>query len=100
MYLSIGYIGVSHFGGNPVVCDFIVYGPIGTVYEGGNFKLSVTFVPGYPYRVPVVVFKTRIFSINVITQVSQSFSVYMFPAFYYLKYYSRKRLAGPESCLI
>lgn len=64
------WIGVGGYGGVPVVCDFVVQGPAGTAYDGGFFSLKVTFEAGYPYRIPTVVFTTRIFAANVLTLVN------------------------------
>ena len=59
------FIGVSGYGGVPVVCEFVIAGPNGTPYETSFYKLLVTFEPGYPYRCPEVIFKNRIFAVNV-----------------------------------
>ena len=59
---------VEHYGGSPVNCDFKITGPEGSPYEGGNFLLRVTFLDGYPYKKPDVVFITRIFHVNVVLQ--------------------------------
>jgi ubiquitin-protein ligase len=59
---------VYHYGGTPVVCDFILIGFAETPYENGQFKLRVVFQAGYPYQKPQIHFQTRIFSANILTQ--------------------------------
>ena len=60
---------MAGYGGVPVVCDFVIIGPTDTAYEGGYFTLRVTFEPGYPYKIPTVLFTTRIFAVNIMTSV-------------------------------
>lgn len=45
-----------------------IIGPTGTVYEGGIFRLEIKFGPEYPYKSPVVTFKTRIIHPNISQQ--------------------------------
>lgn len=59
------FIGVSGYGGVPVVCDFVIAGPTGTSYENSYYELQVTFETGYPYKAPEVVVKNRIFAVNI-----------------------------------
>jgi ubiquitin-protein ligase len=66
------FIRVYHYGGNPVKADYIISGPPGSIYEGGDFIFSVEYVSGYPYTMPNCCFSTRIFALNVITQMSGS----------------------------
>lgn len=66
------YCTVSHYGQTPVVAVFNIKGPVGSVYEGGVFALQVTYHAGYPFKMPEVKFLTRIFHINVITQLDSS----------------------------
>ncbi|KAJ3968944.1 ubiquitin-conjugating enzyme/RWD-like protein [Lentinula raphanica] len=40
-------------------------GPSGSVYEGGVFDLEVTLASDYPFTAPRVVFKTRIYHMNI-----------------------------------
>ncbi|XP_059480959.1 ubiquitin-conjugating enzyme E2 C [Neocloeon triangulifer] len=44
-----------------------IQGPIGTVYEGLTYKLSLEFANSYPYQAPVVKFVTKCFHPNVDT---------------------------------
>ena len=41
-----------------------IQGPSGSPYEGGKFILEISF-PEYPFKPPVVVFRTRIYHCNV-----------------------------------
>jgi len=63
-------VAVAGYGGIPVVCDFVILGPTGTPYEGGFFTVKVTFEPGYPYKIPTVIFTTRIFAVHIMTMVN------------------------------
>eukprot|EP01113_Clastostelium_recurvatum_P038064 TRINITY_DN5636_c0_g1_i2.p1 TRINITY_DN5636_c0_g1~~TRINITY_DN5636_c0_g1_i2.p1 ORF type:complete len:195 (-),score=56.37 TRINITY_DN5636_c0_g1_i2:44-583(-) len=42
-----------------------ISGPIGTVYEGLTYKLSLSFPTGYPYTAPTVKFTTPCYHPNV-----------------------------------
>ncbi|XP_060664136.1 ubiquitin-conjugating enzyme E2 D2 [Drosophila nasuta] len=42
-----------------------ILGPVGTVYEGGVFKLDIRFPASYPFRPPQIRFVTRIYHCNV-----------------------------------
>lgn len=40
-------------------------GPLDTIWEGGTFRLSVSFPSDYPFKAPTVRFKTPVFHPNV-----------------------------------
>jgi len=45
--------------------DAVILGPIGTPYEGGIFKLSISIPSNYPFKPPIVIFKTKIYHPNI-----------------------------------
>ncbi|GLB41170.1 putative ubiquitin-conjugating enzyme family protein [Lyophyllum shimeji] len=45
-----------------------IAGPEGSVYEGGVFNFEVSLAPDYPFSAPKVVFKTRIYHMNISEQ--------------------------------
>ena len=63
-------VTVGKYGGCPVICEYLVEGPAGTVYEGGVFTLVVRYNPGYPYNFPTVTVGTRIYCINIMTKIN------------------------------
>jgi ubiquitin-conjugating enzyme E2 D/E len=52
---------------NPNVLNWKItmYGPEGTLYEGGYFLIKVDFTEKYPDKKPEVCFKTKIYHTNV-----------------------------------
>ena len=61
---------VSHFGGSPVSCNFIILGPPGTPYEGCELTLQMVFFDGYPYIQPDIQFVGRVMGLHVLPQLS------------------------------
>ncbi|PSC72517.1 ubiquitin-conjugating enzyme E2 2 [Micractinium conductrix] len=43
----------------------VIFGPDGTVWDGGVFKLSMEFSEDYPNKAPVVKFRTNLFHPNI-----------------------------------
>jgi len=50
---------------NPMVWKAIMQGPASSVYEGGNWLVSVQFPVDYPFKPPRVRFVTRIYHCNI-----------------------------------
>ena len=40
--------------------EAVILGPIGTPYEGGIFNLNISIPSNYPFKPPIVIFKTKI----------------------------------------
>ena len=45
--------------------EAVILGPIGTPYEGGVFNLSISIPNNYPFKPPIVIFKTKIYHPNI-----------------------------------
>lgn len=45
--------------------EAMLFGPSESPFQGGMFKLSINFPSDYPFRPPIVTFKTRIYHPNI-----------------------------------
>jgi len=45
--------------------EAVILGPIGTPYEGGVFNLNISIPSNYPFKPPIVIFKTKIYHPNI-----------------------------------
>ncbi|CAD8163933.1 unnamed protein product [Paramecium octaurelia] len=50
---------------NRLLWTAVVAGPEGTAYQGGKFKLTITFPENYPFKAPQFIFTTKIFHPNI-----------------------------------
>jgi ubiquitin-conjugating enzyme E2 D/E len=51
--------------GNLYVWNGFIFGPTGTPYEGGIFKIHIEFPKDYPFNPPKITFKTKIYHPNI-----------------------------------
>ena len=45
--------------------EAIVYGPTGTPYEGGSFRIEMKIPADYPFKPPALCVMTRIYHLNI-----------------------------------
>ncbi len=45
--------------------EAVILGPVETPYEGGVFYLSISIPSNYPFKPPIVIFKTKIYHPNI-----------------------------------
>lgn len=50
---------------NLLLWEGVLIGPTGSPYEGGMFRLDIQFPPEYPFKPPMVRFKTPVFHPNI-----------------------------------
>lgn len=51
--------------GNLFEWEAVIVGSVGTPYEGGIFNLSISIPSNYPFKPPLVTFKTKIYHPNI-----------------------------------
>lgn len=72
------HVRIHTYGGNPMTLDAILRGPADSPYQGGSFHVRVTFKDGYPYLRPEILFLTKIFAVNIVSQLTGGCSLYHF----------------------
>lgn len=58
-------ISAAPIGPELLLWEALIFGPQGTPYEGGVFKLELRFPREYPFKAPIVRFITRIYHCNI-----------------------------------
>ncbi|KAL0481000.1 ubiquitin conjugating enzyme E2 RAD6A [Acrasis kona] len=58
-------ISASPLNDNIMQWNAVIFGPDETPWEGGTFKLTITFTEEYPNKPPKVVFNTKMFHPNI-----------------------------------
>jgi len=61
----IDNVSVDSKNGSLFEYEATIIGPIGTPYEGGIFKLSISITKDYPFKPPLVIFNTKIYHPNI-----------------------------------
>ena len=61
----IDNVSVDSKNGSLYEYEATIIGPIGTPYEGGIFKLSISITKDYPFKPPLVIFNTKIYHPNI-----------------------------------
>lgn len=62
---DIPNISVGPINDNLFEWEAVILGPIGTPYEGGVFNLNISIPSNYPFKPPIVIFKTKIYHPNI-----------------------------------
>ena len=57
---DIPNLSAGPINGNLFEWDAVILGPISTPYEGGVFNLNISIPSNYPFKPPIVIFKTKI----------------------------------------
>ena len=63
--ISLSTIGACLKEDNLFEWEASILGPSGTPYEGGTFILDLIFPASYPFKPPMVTFKTKIYHCNI-----------------------------------
>ena len=62
---DIPNLSAGPINGNLFEWDAVILGPISTPYEGGVFNLNISIPSNYPFKPPIVIFKTKIYHPNI-----------------------------------
>jgi ubiquitin-protein ligase len=72
---SLSYVKVLHYGGIPVICEYLLNGPIHSLYDKGKFIIQVVYNNGYPFQCPTVTILTRLLHLNFLPLISGSYTI-------------------------
>ena len=62
---EISNVSFEPINGNIFEWKSVIFGPIGTPYEGGVFNINISIPSKYPMQPPSVIFKTKIYHPNI-----------------------------------
>lgn len=62
---DIPNLSVGPIDGNLFEWGAVLLGPVDTPYEGGVFNLTISIPMNYPFKPPLIIFKTKIFHPNI-----------------------------------
>ncbi|KAM6495176.1 Ubiquitin-conjugating enzyme/RWD-like protein [Amanita muscaria] len=65
---DLGKLTLSPSTDNLFVWRGTIPGPEGSVYEGGEFEIEIALAQDYPFTAPKIMFKTRIYHMNISQQ--------------------------------
>jgi ubiquitin-protein ligase len=72
---SLSLVRVLHYGQIPVVCEYLLKGPIHSSYANGKFVIKVIYHNGYPFQCPTVTIATRLLHLNFLPLIGGSYAI-------------------------
>jgi hypothetical protein len=72
---SLSFVNVLRYGQVPVVCEYLLKGPIHSSYANGKFVIKVIYNNGYPFQCPTVTITTRLLYVNFLPLIGGSYAI-------------------------